>query len=409
MLYSKFGNTGVKISKLGFGCMRFPMITTKNKTIIDEDKTISLLKEAYALGVNYFDTAYFYCNHLSENVVGKALKEIRNNVIVSTKCPGDMVKKPGDARKILEEQLTKLDMNYIDFYHFHGIGYDNFIEIDKKSNWLKDFQKAKDEGLIKHISFSFHDKPENLKKLVDIGCFESLLCQYNLIDRSNEEGIAYAKSKGLGVVVMGPLAGGKVAELPKNFIPQQSYKNSSVDMSEPIDEIIQNDFSSSNIAPKVRLDKFEIPQYTNQDLGLRFVLSNQNIDCAISGMSTDKMLKENVASSSNTNTMSYDEINAINILMQEKAEIAKLYCTDCKYCMPCPQEVNIPFIFAMMNQKRVYELDGISKDGYAGIGSNPWTQGKKADACIECGICETKCPQKIKIMQQLKESHEALI
>lgn len=373
MRYKKFGNTGIEISVLGFGCMRFPMIKKGSKDYVDEDRTIEMLLRAYELGVNYFDTAYFYCDGQSEVVLGKALKGIRDKVYVSSKSPGNMVNKPGDYRRILEDQLKKLNMDFIDFYHFHGIGYENFYQRDAESGWLKEAQKASEEGLIKRISFSFHDNPEALVKLTDTGLFESLLCQYNAIDRSNEQAIAHAKAKGLGVAVMGPLGGGRLSGMPKAVA-----------------------------------DKLEIKVNSSAELALRFVLSNPNIDCALSGMSSLQMVEENAATASNSEPLSEHEIEAINKMMAENKKLADLYCTGCSYCMPCPAGVNIPHIFKTMNYHRIYGIEEYAKNEYANIG-NQWTPGENALACTECGTCETKCPQKLKIREQLKESHAALV
>jgi predicted aldo/keto reductase-like oxidoreductase len=372
MRYKKFGNTGMDISVLGFGCMRFPMTKIDGKDVVEEDKTIEMLHRAYELGVNYFDSAYFYCEGQSEVVLGKALKGIRDKVYVSTKSPGHMVKKYGDYRRILEDQLKKLDMDYIDVYHFHGIGYDNFFETDKASGWLDEAKKAKEEGLIKHISFSFHDKPESLTKLADLGHFESLLCQYNSIDRSNEASMAHAKQKGLGVAVMGPLGGGRVSGMSKEVA-----------------------------------DKLGIKVKSNAELALRFVLANPSIDCALSGMGSLSMVEENCATASNAAPLSKNEIIAINEMMEENKKLADLYCTGCAYCMPCPQGVNIPHIFSAMNNYKVYGTVEYARGQYAEIGSQ-WVPGRNASACTECGACEKRCPQKLKIREQLKESHITL-
>jgi predicted aldo/keto reductase-like oxidoreductase len=310
---------------------------------------------------------------LSENVVGKALKGFRDKVYVSTKSPGHLIKKEGDYRRILEEQLRKLDMDYVDYHHFHGIGYKSFLDIDKNAKWISEAHKAKEEGLIRNISFSFHDEPESLKKLIDLDAFESVLCQYNAIDRSNEEGIAYAKSKGLGVIVMGPVGGGRVSGLPKHIA-----------------------------------DKLGIKVQSSAELALRFVISNPNVDCALSGMSNIGMVEENCATASNSEALSSEEVKAINSMMEENSKLSQLYCTGCQYCMPCPQEVNIPHIFSMMNYHRIYGIEDYSKNGYAEIGTNQWVTGKRADSCTECGVCETKCPQKILIREQLKDCHKAL-
>jgi len=280
MIYRDFGKTGVKISSLGFGCMRFPMVKVGDKEIVDIEKVSEMIKRAFDLGVNYFDSAYFYNNGFSEIALGKAIKGFRDKILISTKSPGHLVKKPGDYRRILEEQLKKIDIDCIDFYHFHGIGYDNFLETDKKSGWLEEANKAKSEGLIKHISFSFHDEPANMIKLIDLGLFESVLCQYSVVDRSNEASMAYAKQKGLGVIVMGPLGGGRVSGLPK--------------------ELTQ---------------KLGIQVKSNAELALRFVFANPNIDCALSGMGNLDMVEENAQISSRREPLTLDEVNAINGIM----------------------------------------------------------------------------------------------
>lgn len=374
MRYNEFGKTGIKISALGFGCMRFPMIEAEGNQEIDQDKVNQMIQRAYQKGVNYFDTAYFYCGNKSEIALGKALKGIRDKIYVSTKNPGHLAKKLGEYRRILEEQLKKLDMNYVDFYHFHGIGYDSFIEDDKNYGWVKEAQRAKEEGLIRHISFSFHDKAENMIKLIDLGIFESVLCQYNMIDRSNEEAISYAKSKGLGVAVMGPVGGGRISGLPAETI-----------------------------------EKLGVEVRSNAELALRFVLANPNIDCALSGMENIHMVEENGDTASRDKLLSEAEIAAIRGMMEQNKKLADLYCTGCSYCMPCPAEINIPYIFEMMNYHRVYGLKEHALNGYAGLGTNPWIKGKKADVCTECGACETRCPQKIQIRRQLKECHETLV
>jgi uncharacterized protein len=198
MIYKDFGRTGVKISSLGFGCMRLPMLKIKDEKVVDQDKVSEMLKRAFELGINYYDSAWMYNNGLSEQALGEAVKSFRDKIYLSTKSPGHLVKKPGDFRRILEMQLKRLDTDYIDFYHYHGIGYENFFKIDERSGWIEEAQKLKSEGLIKHISFSFHDdEPVNMKKLIDLGLFESVLCQYSVVDRSNEEAMEYAGNKGL--------------------------------------------------------------------------------------------------------------------------------------------------------------------------------------------------------------------
>jgi predicted aldo/keto reductase-like oxidoreductase len=373
MIYTQFGNTGVKVSRLGFGCMRLPQKLVGGKPQVDEDEAVAMMHKALELGVNYFDSAYFYHGGVSERVLGKAMKGRRDQALISTKSPGHLVKKPGDYRRILEEQLARLDMDAIDFYHFHGISYADFMETDGRSGWKADAVKAKEEGLIKHISFSFHsDDPEDMRKLADLGLFESVLCQYNALDQSNAGGMEYAKAKGLGVAVMGPLGGGRVSGLPAEVT-----------------------------------EKLGVRAAASAELGLRFVASNPNVDILLSGMSSMRQLLDNVEYVGRIEPLSEKEMAGIRSMMEENKRLSDLYCTGCEYCMPCPQGVNIPHIFRMMNYHRVYGITDYARHGYAEIGTG-WIPGKRADACNECGACEAKCPQKLRIREQLKESRKAL-
>jgi len=365
MQYRDFGNTGLKISALGFGAMRLPM-TGKH---VDEDKAIETIHRAFELGVNYIDSAYFYCEHESETVVGKALKGWRDKVIVSTKNPDGSV--DGDTwRKVLDEQIKKLDVEKIDVYHFHGIGWDEFQnEIMKKGGPMEAARKAQEEGLFTYLSFSFHDSPEALVKLADTGEFTSVTCQYNLLDRANEPGIARAHEKGMGVVIMGPVGGGRLGA--------------------PSPEI------QALLPGKSR---------STPEIALRFVLSNPNVTCAISGMSTVEMVEQNAATASREEPLTDEERQAILAQLEEKQKLAELYCTGCGYCMPCPHGVDIPGNFAAMNAYRVYGLKGHAAGRYGELAK------KEASAafCQECGECEPKCPQKIAIIDQLQETCRAL-
>ena len=232
--------------------------------------------------------------------------------------------------------------------------------------------KAKDQGLIKHICCSFHDSNESLMKIVDTGYVESITLQYNILDRSLEEGIAYAHEKGLGVVVMGPVGGGRLGA---------------------------DSEALASMVPGIR----RVPE-----LALKFVLANPNVTMAISGMSTMEQVEENLATADDEALLSEADQAAIDEHLVRLKEMAKLYCTGCKYCMPCPQEVNIPAIFSIYNEGRVYGLWDHARKRYNQLIRSVPKQGQPADACNECGECEEKCPQNIPIRKQLKEAHEAL-
>lgn len=374
MNYRKFGNTGVELSILGFGAMRFPEKEVEGKKELDWDESIEIIRQGIDLGINYIDSAYFYCNYQSENIVGKALKDgYREKVYLSTKLPVFNMEKPQDFEKFLNEQLEKLDTTKIDFYHFHALDKKIWEEKFLKWNLIDRAKKAKEDGKIGHISFSFHDKPEVLKTIIDSGFFESMLVQYNLLDRVNEEMISYAASKGLGVAIMGPVGGGRL-EIPSGPIM---------------------DMAPEGVGSPV-------------ELALRFVLANPDVHCALSGMGSKKMVEENVTVASSEKTLTTDEMAEINRISQLYKERSDLVCTNCGYCKPCPHEVNIPLVFELLNYYRVYGLEKHAIDVYSQIGKVPWFPGKTGEACTECGECLPKCPQNIEIVDQLKTAHKIL-
>ncbi len=369
MKYRKFGNTGAKVSILGFGAMRLPEIEKEGKFYVEEQKSIELIQKGFDLGINYIDTAYPYCHEQSEAVVGKALKGYRDKVYLSTKMPTWLVKKRGDYRRFLEEQLKKLDVEYIDFYHFHGLNENWFKNVVLKLNLIDEALKAKEEGLIRHISFSFHDSAEVLKEIIDTGVFESFLCQYNIIDTILKKTLAYAVKRGLGISVMGPLGGGRIA----SFADSSQYKDENID------------FIS---------------------LGLRYVFSNKNIGVALSGMEDIHMLEKNVEAADGDISMTPDESRLVKRIQKDREKLGAIPCTGCNYCMPCPHDVFIPRIFYWYNYLKVSERDFVAKNRYKEIPEI--SQYLLADSCTECGECLEKCPQKIDIPQRLKECHKAL-
>ncbi len=367
MLYRDFGNTGVKISQLGFGCMRLPEYEKDGKWFVDEDKSTEMLRRAVELGVNYFDTAVYYCHSNSEAAVGKALKPFRDKVNISTKIPcGGEIQSSADYRRLLEQSLTRLDTDYIDFYHFWGIGRHGFDNTILKHNLLEEAMKAKEEGLIRHISFSFHDDPSVIKYIIDTaGIMETMLVQYNLLDRSNEEMMKYAHDKGLGVVAMGPVAGGRLA------------------------------------APNAITKKLT-GEDTNSSYGLafKFALGNPSLSCALSGMENMDMLEKNVALASNPAVLTEDEWQQLGQAMANLKKFSDLYCTGCNYCQPCPVGINIPHIFNMYTHLNVYEMAGHAKHMWENYKKDG---GKSFKDCRDCGLCENKCPQHLEIRKHLEK------
>ncbi len=374
MKYRDFGKTGLKISQIGFGCMRLPEINRDGKNAIDEDKAIPMLRRAYELGINYFDTAVGYCNGNSQYTVGRAVKPFRDKILISTKLPLDMVNETDDFKRVLHQSLERIDTPYIDFYHFHGINKNAFDDKIVRLKLMDEARRAIDEGLIKHISFSFHDDPKNMRHIIDRGeIFSSVLMQYNLLDRSNEEALAYAHEQGLGTVIMGPVAGGRLA------------------------------------APSALYEKLlGKPSGSTPELALRFVLGNKNVSCALSGMTNIEMVEENCAIGDDANPMTEEDFKKAAVMMEEIKKFSDLYCTGCNYCMPCPQGIDIPYIFNCYTYFNVYGLTDHARNMYSRVGRAEHGQGKPVSECVSCRKCEKKCPQHIEISKRLREVHEKI-
>ena len=351
--------------------MRLPMVGEGDDQQVDRAKAIPMIHTAFKAGVNYIDTAVGYCNRDSQRVVGEALKGWRDKVVVSTKNHY-FDENEKEWWQNLEDSLERLDIDCIDIYNTHGVNaqkLDNSVK-PRVLGWLT---KARDQGLIKHICTSFHDNNDALVKVVDSGIYDSITLQYNMLDRSLEDGIAHAHESGMGVVVMGPVGGGRLGTPNAVF---------------------------GKMVPGIQ----RIPE-----LAMRFVLCNPNVDIALSGMSTMEQVQENVKICSSDMTLTAGEQQIIDAQLERLKKAADLYCTGCRYCLPCPNSVDIPRVFSIYNQARVYGMAESARKNYA-----RWTRNqensetKYAAACIECGKCEELCPQHIPIIKQLKEAHSFL-
>lgn len=369
MQYRTFGNLNIKVSALGFGCMRFP--TTDGKPLsanIDEPEATRMLRYAIDRGVNYVDTAYPYHQQNSERVVGRALKDgYREKVYLASKLPVWLVKETADFDKFLNEQLEKLQTDHIDFYLMHSLDQGAWEKIIN----LKLLQRAEAalaDGRIRHLGFSFHDAFPAFKQIVD-GYDRWSFCQiqYNYMDINNQAGTAglqYAASKGLGVVVMEPLLGGRLANPPQSI----------------------RDIWS-------RTDKKRSPA----DWALQWLWNQPEVSLLLSGMSNMPQVEENLASAelSGAGTFSAEEENLIEQARLMYSELSPIPCTKCNYCMPCPNGVNIPRNFEIFNGGVMYSDPVGSRTEYnAFLGAS-----ERASQCVECRVCEEKCPQKIEISQ----------
>jgi predicted aldo/keto reductase-like oxidoreductase len=373
----KLGKTGIETTILGFGAMRLPTIEL-GKPNIKHEEAIKLIRKGIDAGINHVDTAYNYHDYESEIVVGKALKDgYREKVTISTKSPvwHEDFKESEHFDKYLDESLKKLDVEYLDIYFLHALNKSRWNDKVKPLKLIEKGKKAKEDGKIKFFGFSFHDDPVVAREIIDSEGFDVMLIQYNILDAKFEGVIKHAVDKGLGVFVMGPVGGGRLAGNPPKEMQSLLTKG-------------RKNFT---------------------DLAFKFVWSNPNVSCALSGMGSDEMLDDNIAIvNSKDTTLTRDERVNVKKIETKFKELTDLICTSCNYCMPCPNEVNISFIFRAMIFAQIYGDEERAKLYYSKIGEKDWPPGKRADECIECGECEPKCPQKIPIIDQLKKAHELL-
>ncbi|MGI6375861.1 MAG: aldo/keto reductase [Anaerolineae bacterium] len=379
MQYRPYGNTGMRASTLGFGAMRLPSLPDGT---CNYDLSVPMLRRGLDLGINYIDSAWGYINGTSEVAVGKAIKGYdRSKLIIATKIPANDI--DGDTwRQRLEIQLQRFDQPYIDVMHFHGLTLDGFkSHLLGAKGCLKAARKAQEEGLVRFLAFSSHDTLANIMELIKTDEFNGVTLQYNILDRHLVEAIGLAHEKGMGTVIMGPVGGGRMAM----FSPAQ------------MQEMLPESVASAS------------------DLAIRWVLSNPAVTVALSGMNTMEMIEQNVASAEREEPFTSAETHAVTAMLKKLQSFADLYCTGCGYCMPCPNGVDIPGNFLLMNYARVYGMKDYAREQYARLlkGEEVWLQGVRikgltANQCVECGACEPKCPQNIPIIDQLKETHEAL-
>jgi len=379
--YRKFGKLDWEVSVLGLGCMRLPTSDGGSDPLsssIDEDKAIHMIRYAIDQGINYIDTAYPYHGGNSEYVVGKALKEgYREKVKLASKSPVWLIKKPEDFDTLLNEQLQKLQTDHIDFYMLHSLHKKMWTDTILKHDILGKAEKAVQDGRIKYIGFSFHDDYDCFKTIVDgYDKWDFCQIQYNYMDSDNQagtKGLKYAAEKRIPIVVMEPLLGGRLANPPKT-----------------IERILQE---AENKRSPV-------------EWALQWLWNQSEVTVVLSGMSSLEQIKDNVqaAELSGINTLGKEELELIDLVHLKYEERTAIPCTNCNYCMPCPSDVDIPKVFELYNQGFMHE----DFEGARGSYSRNISKKKRADKCIQCRICEEKCPQRIIISQWMPKVHEVL-
>ena len=375
MQYRRFGKLNWKGSALGFGCMRLPTIGG-DRSNIDEPEATRMLHYAIDHGVEYLDTAYPYHGGNSERVVGRVLQSgYRDKVRLATKLPVRMVESTDDFDRFLNEQLQKLQTDHIDFYLLHGMRASRW-ETVRRLNILEQAESAIADGRIRYLGFSFHDTFEVFKEIID-GYDKWTLCQiqYNYMNEEEQagtKGLKYAAAKGLAVVIMEPLLGGKLVDPPQQI--QELW------------DAAEN-------------------KRTPADWALQWLWSKPEVSVVLSGMNAMQQVKENVASAgtSSVNTLTEGELALVARVRDKYNEIGPIPCTQCGYCMPCPNGVEIPRNFAAFNTAVMYNSFGRPRRRYQRM-----PEDARASACIQCRECEDLCPQSILISEWMPVVHEVL-
>jgi predicted aldo/keto reductase-like oxidoreductase len=376
-----FGKTGLKVSPLGFGCMRLPVID-RDPSRIDEEKAMEMLHYAIDQGVNYIDTAYpyhgidFSVGGASEPFLAKALKNgYRERVFLATKLPCWLVETREDMDRFLDEQLERLETGTIDLYLLHALdrlSWKKMLDLDI----FGFIHSAIDSGKIRYAGFSYHDEKDLFKEIVDAFDWSFCQIQYNYMDeeyQAGKEGLEYAAEKGLAVVAMEPLRGGTLV----NGLPPEA----------------RSVFEEAD------------PDRTVVDWALRWLWKHPEVNVVLSGMSHLDHVKENLSLASTAVQKEWTDrdektIRLVNSLIRGKQRVD---CTACDYCMPCPEGVQIPKNFALYNDFHMLN-DPAAKLRYQRLLSDI----AKASNCIQCGQCEPLCPQGIPIMAELAHVDETL-
>ncbi len=368
----RYGNP---ISQLGYGCMRF----TRKGSGIDYAKAEKEVMYAVKKGVNYFDTAYIYPG--SEECIGRIFAEnhIRDQVYIATKLPQYMMRSRKAIDKTFAEELKRLRTDYIDYYLMHM--FTDYVEWEnlKKlgiEDWIKEH---KADGSIHNIGFSYHGNTENFLKILDAYDWDFCQIQYNYLDEHSQagrEGLKRAAEKGIPVIIMEPLRGGKLVNLPSKAMTllEESGKG-----------------------------------WSSAELGLRWLWDQPEVTCVLSGMNSPKMIVENIRIASKAEPGQFTEedfalVDQVKTIIREREKVS---CTGCRYCMPCPKGVDIPTNFYYYNLMYLEEKKGRARFEFArnmGLQKEP----AFASQCIGCGKCEQHCPQHISIREKLKEADREL-
>ena len=381
MLYRELGATAEQVSILGFGCMRLPVVGGRRECI-DVPLATKMLHHAVDHGVNYVDTAFPYHGGFfdetpgtSEAFVGEALAGgYRDKVLLATKLPGWLVKSRADMDRILAGQLERLRSDHIDCYLLHAMGAAGWAKLADLG--VRDFlDAARADGRIRYAGFSYHDDSSAFAPIVDAYDWDFCQIQYNFMDvefQAGAAGVKYAADHGLGVIVMEPLKGGRLA----GRVPAA----------------VQDLWDTSLV------------KRTPVEWALRFVWDEHRVNLLLSGMSTLDQVVTNVAlaDKGNAGALSRSDLELIEQVREAYRARIAVDCTACLYCMPCPSGINIPLVLSLLNNASLFDDPAREPGGYKIVVA--MGQTARASDCTECGQCEEACPQQIKVTEELAKA-----
>ncbi len=382
MQYRAFGRLDFRPSALGFGAMRLPVQRGEDGKPdfkrIDDDLATAMLHRAVDGGVNYVDTAWMYHEQSSETWLGRALQGgWRERVRLATKMPVWDVERPGDFDRILGVQLERLQTDHIDFYLLHSLDADHWRCVVEQDQ-LASAERALADGRIGHLGFSFHGTPEDFETiLAATDLWEFVQIQYNYMDeeyQAGRRGLETAAAKGLGVIVMEPVRGGALA---------------------------------GSVPPQVQAVWDEAPvRRSPAEWALQWVWNHPQVSFLLSGMSTMEQVEQNLraADASRPSLLTAEELALVARVRDLYRELSPVPCTACRYCMPCPQGVDIPGVFELYNDAHMYGNLARQQMAYRDF----LADGERADSCTACGECVEKCPQGIAVPEWLERAQAFL-
>ena len=369
MIYRELGSTGIRVSAVGFGGMRY-----FNQ---DEADAIAVVRRAYELGITLFETGCHYGSGKSEEWFGKGLKSVRDRVVLANKATACDLPTGTQIRESLEVSLKREQTEYFDLFSFWGVNTPEMhAHLLTPGGPLEVLMKAKAQGLVRAVGITTHAQPDEIVGFVKQHKWDAVTLKYNLLTRRMEPTLKFLGESGVGVIIMSPLAGGMVAQ-PGEEVRRQLAKH--------------------GLKPAV--------------LGLRYLTSNPAVSSAISGMTAVGDVEENVEAGATDSPLTPAETEMVAMIQKRLAGLGDTFCTGCEYCQPCPHEVGIANVFKLWNMMRGYGAVDYPKMEYLKMREQRhWAdyRGQSVDECAECGECEEKCPEKLPVREHLKQAHADL-